>query len=78
MGMRTNLIAPTFMPTQQNASVAEALEKKGVKLSTTEAAASAVIRCLADEAIEGKLALSTSHRHMSQTLFGTLFPPILR
>ena len=72
MGMRTNLIAPTFMPTQQNASVAEALEQKGVKLSTTDAAASAVIRCLADEEIEGELALLTPYRHIPKDLLRPL------
>ncbi|KAI9658027.1 MAG: hypothetical protein M1821_002687 [Bathelium mastoideum] len=54
MGMRTNLIAPTFMPTQVIANVSPALERLGAKLAKVENAVSAVVRVITDEEIDGR------------------------
>ncbi|KAF2237183.1 NAD(P)-binding protein [Viridothelium virens] len=54
MGYRTNLIAPTFMPTQVILPVADALEERGAKLASVGQAVDAVMRLLADERAEGR------------------------
>ncbi|KAI9666821.1 MAG: hypothetical protein M1831_001597 [Alyxoria varia] len=54
LGVRTNLIAPTFLPTQAIASVSEKLESKGATLGNLDDAAEAVLRLACTEDISGR------------------------
>ncbi|KAI9714792.1 MAG: hypothetical protein M1820_000081 [Bogoriella megaspora] len=54
LGMRTNLIAPTFLPTQMIRAVVPALEAKGARVGSLDDAVSAAIRLITDEKIDGR------------------------
>ena len=52
-GVRTNLIAPTFIATQAISAVKGLLEEKGARLGRVEDAVDAVLRVACDEGIDG-------------------------
>ena len=58
MGFRTNLVAPTFLPTQNISSVSTALEREGAKIGNLDDAVAGVLRLACVEEIDGKLTLS--------------------
>ena len=61
MGIRTNLVAPTFLPTQAIAAVSSKLEDKGATLGNLDDAAEAVLRLACADYIEGELLSTRKH-----------------
>ena len=53
MGIRTNMIAPTFVKTMMIAQIADKLEEAGAKLGTVEAIADAALRLACNDDIDG-------------------------
>jgi len=58
-GVRTNLIAPTFIRTQMVAGIAEDLVKAGVLLGEVEDVVKVVMRCVCDSSIDGESQIVT-------------------
>ena len=52
--MRTNLIAPTFMPTQAINSVEARLVERGARIGKVQDVVGAVVRCAAGGEIDGE------------------------
>ncbi len=53
IGYRTNLIAPTVMDTPMSSSFAEMARMQGVAVGEVSNVVSAVVRCAADESVNG-------------------------
>lgn len=52
-GVRTNLIAPTFLPTAQVAQVVRELEARGARVGRVADAVDAVVRVACDDEVQG-------------------------
>lgn len=64
MGIRTNLIAPTFMPTVAIQQVATKLEERGTKLGKVEDVAGAALRLSCADDIDGEFYVLFSSPHL--------------
>ena len=78
LNVRTNLIAPTFMPTIAVQQVVSALEEKGARLGKIEDVADTALRLASDDSIDGKCRRYTSLIHCLQMLMAFSTRRLLR